>query len=464
MLPLQQLLLLVLFSEAVLPHANADANGATAATIAGCGSVPAPPPSHDCEHPPAGFAFADCYAGGYNATDSTAAVAGALADIGRATVVIPALPGGAAWPVLPLHLNGATAMDRVVVLAEGAVLQAKRGAYHGLADALVSVDGGKNISFCGLGSSGATLRMWRSDYNNSHLYNHSEHRHGISIWNTAGVALDHITVELTGGDGIYVHGVTDLDITNVVASDNYRQGMSITDAARVRVRNATFAGTDGTAPRAGVDLEPNVATDALSDISFSNCTFADNAGAGMQLWLGKLNASSAPISVSVVDCAVTGGRSAGFMVGGARQGLRGNVSFARCSVSGSAGPGLALSAKSAGGPLVLFSGGSIAHTAAATTLGNTAAPVELVGGDRTWGTALGGLVLEHTFVEDDADPARPWLLSTQGTPPGTSNVSVVNVTVSPLSGRHGAGCTANLSQPLSGCDLEPVVCRPVWAG
>lgn len=405
------------------------------------------PAQQDCADPR--VAWPGCYAGGFNASDSTAAVQGALSDAAKPVVVIPAAPGGAPWPVLPLTMLKAAGQNRVVVLQPGAVLEAKRWAFQGRADALLHMDGASNVTLCG---KGAVMQMWRADYNGTR-YNHSEWRHGLSLWNAADLALEDLTVRLTGGDGVYVHGVAGLFMRNVTADRNYRQGMSITDATDVLVTNCTFSGTDGTNPRAGVDLEPNTGTDRLTNVTLEGCLFSDNAGSGMQAWLGKMDAGTAPISVTVRDSEVRGGKAAGLMVGGARAGLRGSVTFTGVRVAGTRGPGLALSAKSAHGPSVTFQGGSITHTGSAA---GVLSPVELLAGDRPWGRQVGGVAILQSAVVDSA--SRPWLVSgSGGSPPGTTGLRVSGVNVTTPT---AAGCRANLSLPLTACDVHVDCIRP----
>lgn len=393
------------------------------------------PTQPDCTHPT--IAWAGCYGGGYNATDATAAVRGALNDTSKPIVALPAAPGGGAWPVLPLTLRGAAATDRVVVLQSGAVLEAVRGAYKGKTDALLTMNGASNVTLCG---AGAVLRMWRADYNNSAIYNHSEWRHGLSLWDSQAIVVDGPTIELTGGDGVYVHSVRGLRVRGVLADQNYRQGMSITDASDVVVERCTFSNTRGTAPMAGIDLEPNAYTDKLDNVLITGTDLRGNSGADLQLWLGRLNASSTPINVTVDSCTMLDGASAGLFVGGAAAGLRGTVNVRNSGIEGTAGPGVVLSGKSAAGPLVALDGCRVTLTG---TGAGVASPIELLGGDRSTGREVGGFSMTNSQLVDGVD--RPWLTASGGDPVGTSNVTVNDVS---LTVPEPKDCNANLSLPL----------------
>jgi hypothetical protein len=137
--------------------------------------------------------FSDCTADLQAALDSCAAV-----------VKVPALPGGRPWIVTPIHVG----CDGQTIDFDGAVvLQAKRGQFHEHQNGmrLFNVQNVTGVSV--LGNGGATFRMWRVDYANPKLYNHSEGRHGVGLFGSRNVVLDGLTVTETGGDGVCVNAV-----------------------------------------------------------------------------------------------------------------------------------------------------------------------------------------------------------------------------------------------------------------
>ena len=84
------------------------------------------------------------------------------------------------------------------------------------------------------GNGGATLRMWRDDYNNASLYKHSEGRHGIALFGSRNILVDGMVVTETGGDGVYISNImgqlgtpsVNITITNCNMHHNYRQALS----------------------------------------------------------------------------------------------------------------------------------------------------------------------------------------------------------------------------------------------
>lgn len=61
-----------------------------------------------------------------------------------------------------------------------------------------------------------------------------------------------------------------------------RQGMSVISAVNLTVENTIFSNTAGTAPAAGVDLEPDFPHEALVNVTFKGCACVGNAGGGFR--------------------------------------------------------------------------------------------------------------------------------------------------------------------------------------
>ena len=136
-----------------------------------------------------------------NAADCTEELQAALYSCAP-TVQVPALPEGRSWVVRPIAV---TCDAQTIDFAAGAVLQAKRGEYHrygGEGSLLFSIKNRTDVTV--LGNGGATFRMWREDYGNPALYNHSEGRHGLAIYGSQNILLSGLTVTETGGDGVYL--------------------------------------------------------------------------------------------------------------------------------------------------------------------------------------------------------------------------------------------------------------------
>jgi hypothetical protein len=215
----------------------------------------------------------------FNATDSTSCLQRGLdaAATSGQLLRVPAMPSP--WVVTPLFLrrNGTH-----VRLGSGVIIEARRAApgrsdfFAGYTDCLVRImrfegdaappmnswDKHKryptlplfNISLTADGS--ATLRMWKQDYMDRSRYNFTEHRHAISMSDVTQVQISNLVLANSGGDGIDISDRSqNITIHRVVASDNYRQGMSIISAQNLLVQDSVFQRTRGTPPESGIDLE-----------------------------------------------------------------------------------------------------------------------------------------------------------------------------------------------------------------
>ena len=161
-------------------------------------------------------------------------------------------------------------------LSPGAVLKAiPNGETH---YAVLTLDGISNVTI-----SGGTLEGERDQ----HQGTKGEWGHGIRMERgTAHITVSDIKINNMWGDGIFMQAVKDIAICRIFADHNRRQGISVIEAEGVLVTNSVFKNTRGTAPSAGIDLEPDEAAQTIANVRISNSKFFDNAGAGI-LILGR---------------------------------------------------------------------------------------------------------------------------------------------------------------------------------
>jgi len=118
---------------------------------------------------------------------------------------------------------------------------------------------------------------------------------GVTDGNSFGVrfsavtnsSIQNVTFKDFWTDGIYIGGdgkggvhSDGIVISNVSVTNSRRNGMSITDGQNILVANSQFLNAQGTAPQAGVDLEPNLPAEVARQIQFVNCRFSGNAALG----------------------------------------------------------------------------------------------------------------------------------------------------------------------------------------
>lgn len=313
---------------------------------------------------------------GFDPADSTAALQAAI-NSGARKLLVENL--GAPWVVDTLQLAG----NQEIVFEPGVVVQAKRGAFHDKGASLFTATLQTNVTLTGRG---ATLRMWKSDYDDKAQYAHAEWRHVLCLKSCAGVQVTDLTLADSGGDGIYLgvarRGVpcSEVVIRDVVCTNNYRQGISVISARNLLIENCTLADTWGSAPEAGIDFEPNHESEELFNCVMRNCVSANNRGDAYTFYLRPLRAASRPISIRLENCRAEGcRRSVAFVTGndGETGAVTGTMDFSHCTFTASRLAGVTVGDKPASGVRVSFRDCAVINAA---TNDPTLAPIQLSSG------------------------------------------------------------------------------------
>jgi hypothetical protein len=310
---------------------------------------------------------------GFDPTNSTAVLQAAI-NSGARKVIVENM--GAPWIVDKLQL----ASDQEIVFEKGAVVQALRGAFKGTTDSLFTGTLKTNITLTGYG---ATLKMWKQDYDDKIQYKHAEWRNVLNFRSCSRVRVAGLTLADSGGDGIYLgvarKGVpcSDFVIKDVACVNNYRQGISVISARNLLIEDCVLKDTGGTSPMAGIDFEPNHDTEELVNCVMRNCVSENNRGSAYTFYLRPLRASSKPISIRIENCRAIGCRnSARFATcsDGENAGVKGTVDFINCKFEGGLDGGIGVSDKPVTGARVSFVNCQIINAA---TNKPTASPIEL---------------------------------------------------------------------------------------
>lgn len=289
---------------------------------------------------------------GFDPEDSTEILQAAL-DSGAGSLTIPFV--GKPWITRPLKLRS----NQTVYFEPGVVVEAKRGAFLGKNDSLFHLDQGEDVTLVG---SRATLRMHKEDYR-SVGYENAEWRMTLRFTSCRHIRVQGLTLESSGGDGIYIGRSTkglpyceDVIIRDVRCLDHHRQGISVITAKNLRIENCVFANTDGTAPRAGIDFEPNHADEFIQDCVVHSCIMENNAGPGILVYLRPLTRESADVSLRFQHCHIRSGTNTGISVGAIEDdGPGGLIHFNSCTVENTHGNGLHIYDKAADRAHIRFS-------------------------------------------------------------------------------------------------------------
>jgi len=378
---------------------------------------------------------------GFNTTDVTDSLQAAI-DSGAKTVFVPYM--GSPWITRPVRLRG----GQEIILEPGVVILAKRGEYKGRSDSLLKAEDQNDITIRGYG---ATLRMWKKDYQGPD-YAKGEWRMTLAFIGCKRIRVEGLRCESSGGDGVYIGSnernrwCEDVVIRDVICSDNYRQGISVISAVNLLIENCLLAKTSGTAPGSGIDLEPDLPEERLVNCVVRHCVMEDNEGHAILVYLKPLTKKSEPVSIRFENCLARMSRAqtgtadgdgalpgrAGIAVEAVRdEGPQGTIEFRNCVVENSGQEGIKIEDKSVSGARVRFVHCSWknAWDADFPTYGGPRAPILLTLWNPEVTRYQGGVEFEQCAVHDTLDRPVIWEdneRSEAGLTDVTGDITVVN--------------------------------------
>ncbi|MBM4046257.1 MAG: right-handed parallel beta-helix repeat-containing protein [Planctomycetes bacterium] len=372
---------------------------------------------------------------GFHPEDSTRALQDAIHS-GANKLIVENM--GKPWFVDKIQL----ASDQEVFFEQGAVVQAKRGAFKGKADALFTAALRKNVTLTGYG---ATLKMWKQDYTTPE-YEKAEWRHVLSIRSSSNVKVHGLTLADSGGDGIYLgvaqRGVTnkDVHIKDVICVNNHRQGISVISAENLLIENTVMKDTGGTAPMAGIDFEPNLTDEKLVNCVMRNCVSENNQGDAYDFYVPTLSAESAPMTIRLENCQSRGCRRAVALTTGNSpdRAVKGLVEFVNCKFEGSQGAGILINQKPADGCKLRFVNCEVANAAASQP---TQSPIMISSGSGNMEN-VGGIEFVDCVVKDALDRKPLSYMDFSG------GLKLVGVTGTLIQERDGERTVHQLDQKL----------------
>ena len=178
---------------------------------------------------------------------------------------------------------------------------------------------------------------------------------GVSLRGARNVYLRDLVVEDCWGDSFYIGSgklkyCQDIVLENTKSFRARRNGLSLISARGFASRCHESFDTGGTAPQAGIDIEPNHPLEYLEDITFENASTIRSNGIGLGVYLNALEKTPNPISITLSDCSDEASLI-GFSVSAAKQ-IAGSIKFIRPTSKNAMEAGISLRGKSLSGPLV----------------------------------------------------------------------------------------------------------------
>ncbi|SDE76891.1 PKD repeat-containing protein [Pricia antarctica] len=361
----------------------------------GSGSTSGGSTSESAGNYPSGAVLASSF--GFKSGDATAAFEAAI-NSGSSYVVIDKQSSD--WIIRPTRFFDLQNMT--IVFEPGVTLRAKSGAFKEGAR-LFKLSGARNVTIEG---TGATFKMNKNEYTSG------EQRHAFEMDMCNGITVRGLTIRDSGGAGIKLMGDTNsgycqnIILENIRSLNNRRDGITITSAQDVWVRNSEFSGSSGTRPEAGVVLESDTANEKLVNINFTNCKFADNESAGIHFSTNKMNGGSRSVSIKVVDSEFSNNAispPSGFLpteveVGGGSgtNVVGGEIRFERVKFNGSRG-GIVFTRKSANGFKAVFKDCEARNVVTS----NAVSPIRMEAHiDRN---TLGGIEFDNFYIQYNRD-------------------------------------------------------------
>ena len=271
---------------------------------------------------------------GWTATNATSAFVNAIKSA-TDTIIIDLQTSD--WMINPTSFD--KLKNKTIIFENGVNLVARLGAFNNVSASLFMLYEANNIKIIGYG---ATFKMQKAEYV---ALSNSEQRHCIRLTSCSNIEIYGLKLMDSGGDGIIISNYTGIAYQryceNVLLKDiwcdnNYRQGISIISAQHLRVENCWFTNTSGTAPQAGVDIEPNNVFERLIDIVFDKCRFIGNAGGGIKVIPISIDSTTLPMDITFNNCYVANNGINRYQIEtySYKNGAKGNVRYNNCMTDG----------------------------------------------------------------------------------------------------------------------------------
>ena len=172
-----------------------------------------------------------------------------------------------------------------------------------------------------------------------HLGSTGEWGHAVFVRGSQRVTVRDMRLSDCWGDGMsigaaLVYGAApipceDIVVSNIVSTNNRRQGLSIGRGTNITVRDSEFSYSNGTAPECGIDIEPD--DPGIADhVSIENCVLRGNRKYGLLAYKRSQN-------TTIRRCTVMNNGSCGIVTVGSTA-----ISITQCSVRMNSATGIFL--------------------------------------------------------------------------------------------------------------------------
>lgn len=127
----------------------------------------------------------------------------------------------------------------------------------------------------------------------THIGKAGEFGMGISIRGSKNINVYKSFIEKCWGDGIYIDDYSkEIQLEDIYVDNNRRNGISIVYGSNITITNLLASNTNGTAPMAGLDIEPDNNSQVVDNIVINNAITYNNANRGILIALMNLPGNS----------------------------------------------------------------------------------------------------------------------------------------------------------------------------
>lgn len=140
----------------------------------------------------------------------------------------------------------------------------------------------------------------------NHLGKEGEWGMGIAIFSSKNIEIVNAVVLNCWGDGIYIGQrnenktvPSDIFLKNVRCLHNRRNGISIISVNGLRLEESELGFSNGTIPKAGLDIEPNKPYNQIKNVIIKGLKTFQNEGPGISLYLNKLHGNDGANEIDV---------------------------------------------------------------------------------------------------------------------------------------------------------------------
>lgn len=178
-------------------------------------------------------------------------------------------------------------------------------------------------------------------------------RHNLCLNKCNNTTVENVVSYDAFTDGLYIRKCNDVKVQRFAAYRSGRQGCSLTAGTNICFDGCIFDGSYRVAPKSGFDIEPNYSTDPINNIIIKNCSFTNNAAAGLTV---KLHQGEKERQCNItVDSCFFDGNAANISLRSAPNSGKGEIEIKNCTLKNSKGVSFQSKCYSAyGTPVVLF--------------------------------------------------------------------------------------------------------------